>query len=252
MVKDFPGEKWKEVKFGFEFTNDYRLQVSNFGRLKSFNKISDGDLVKGTTINGYPIIRLKFFSERDPKIQARLNNLRQQVVKLSAKLKQQTANKEGKKQIEETRLLLDSIKKNLKKKFKDDNTGRTTNYHALIHRLVAEYFLPKPKAAATIVAHLDFNKSNNKAENLKWMTPDENYVHQQKSPLVIKEKKERKTNINRSSKAAKLTVTKVMLLKKLLNQNKPVKQLIKQFKVTDMQIYRIKRGENWGNVPAAD
>lgn len=50
----------------------------------------------------------------------------------------------------------------------------------------------------------------------------------------------------------KLTVTKVMLLKKLLNQNKPVRQLIKQFKITDMQVYRIKPGENWKHVPAAE
>ena len=252
MVKDFPGEKWKDVKFNVAFTNNYRLQVSNFGRLKSFNKVSDGALIKGTTINGYPIIRLKFFAERDPKVQARLKNLQQQVVKLTAKHKQQINNKESKKQIEETKLLLESIKKNLKKKFKENNVSRTTNYHALIHRLVAEYFLPKPVPGETKVAHLDFNKLNNKAGNLKWMAPEENYIHQQKSPIVIKEKQERKTDLNRTSKAAKLTVTKVMLLKKLLNQNKPVKQLIKQFRITDMQVYRIKRGENWSNIPAAE
>jgi hypothetical protein len=42
-----------------------------------------------------------------------------------------------------------------------------------------------------------------------------------------------------------------MLLKKLLNEGKPMKQLVKQFKITDTQILRIKRGENWSNVPAA-
>jgi len=42
-----------------------------------------------------------------------------------------------------------------------------------------------------------------------------------------------------------------MLLKKLLNQGKPMKQLVKQFKVTDTQIFRIKRGENWADIEAA-
>ncbi|MCW3109474.1 MAG: Helix-turn-helix domain of resolvase, partial [Segetibacter sp.] len=41
MIKNYPGESWKEVRFDFEFTNDYRLEVSNFGRLKSYNKLFD-------------------------------------------------------------------------------------------------------------------------------------------------------------------------------------------------------------------
>jgi hypothetical protein len=251
MVKDYPGEKWKEVKFDFHFTNDYKLKVSNYGRLKSYNKISSGGIVKGTLINGYRIIRLKFFTARDEKMEARLRNLQQQVTKLSSKLRQQINNRESKKQVEETRLLLETLKGNLKKKFKQDIIARTTNYHALVHRLVAEYFLPKPKPNQTKVAHLDFNKLNNHVSNLKWMTPEENYAHQQKSPYVIKEKQERKLSMRYNPKVAKLTVTKVMLLKKLLNQKKPVRQLVKQFKITDMQVYRIKRGENWGNIPAA-
>jgi uncharacterized protein YerC len=42
-----------------------------------------------------------------------------------------------------------------------------------------------------------------------------------------------------------------MLLKKMLNQGKPMRTLVKQFKVTDTQILRIKRGENWGDIEAA-
>jgi hypothetical protein len=252
MAKDYPGEKWKEVKFDFDFTNDYSLKVSNFGRLKSFNKVSDGEILKGTTINGYRIIRLKFYTKRDEKVQARLNYLQQQVLKLMAKQKAQIENKESRKTILETSKLLESLKKNLHKKFMEDTRKRTINYHALIHRLVAEYFLPKPKPGAIKVAHLDFNKLNNRVENLKWMTPEENFKHQQKSPYVIKEKAQRKLSLRNNPNVAKLTVTKVMLLKKLLNQNKPVRQLVKQFKISDMQVYRIKRGENWGNIPAAN
>jgi hypothetical protein len=42
-----------------------------------------------------------------------------------------------------------------------------------------------------------------------------------------------------------------MLLKKLLNQGRPMRMLVKQFKITDTQILRIKRGENWADVQAA-
>ena len=35
-----------------------------------------------------------------------------------------------------------------------------------------------------MVAHLDYDKLNNRTTNLKWMTPDENYKHQQNSPYV--------------------------------------------------------------------
>jgi hypothetical protein len=250
-MKSYPNEKWKEVKFDFNFANDYRLEVSNFGRVKSFNKNSKGNILNGTTINGYPIVRLKFFKKRDAKTQTRLNNLQQQVNKLAAKLQRQINDKENKKIIIETSLQLAALRKDLKKQFAKDIQSRTINYHSLIHRLVADYFLPKPKPGQIKVAHLDYNKLNNHVSNLKWMTPEENFMHQQKSPYVIKEKERRKLETGSNSKIAKLTVTKVMLLKKLLNQNKPVRQLVKQFKVTDMQIYRIKRGENWANIPAA-
>ncbi|MDQ6609339.1 MAG: NUMOD4 motif-containing HNH endonuclease [Bacteroidota bacterium] len=251
MVKDYPGEQWKTITFDFEFTNDFRIEVSNFGRLRTFNKISDGNIVSGSMINGYRIIRLKLYSPRDEKIQTRLNYLQQQVFKLARKLKSLKENGESKQTITETSELLDSLKKSLSKKFQKDLKERTINYHSLIHRLVADYFLKKPKPEQTIVAHLDHDKLNNRANNLKWMTPEENYAHQQNSPYVIKEKQERRYRRKESSRATKLTVTKVMLLKKMLNEGKPMKQLVKQFKVTDTQIFRIKRGENWADIEAA-
>ena len=83
------------------------------------------------------------------------------------------------------------------------------------------------------------------------MTPEENYEHQKKSPHVISDKKKRQARQQSNPNRAKLTPTKVMLLKKLLNEGKPMKRLVKLFKVTDTQILRIKRGENWANIKAA-
>lgn len=251
MTKDFPGEQWKTVRFDVEFTNDFRLEISNFGRLRTFNKISDGNIIKGSMTEGYRIVRLKLYRPREETTQIRLNNLQQQVFKLSRKLKSQVKNGESKQIITETSKLLDTFKKNLSKKFQQDLKERTINYHALVHRLVADYFLPRPTSKQTIVAHLDYDKLNNRASNLKWMTPEENYEHQKSSPHVIKEKQLRRNRQQANPNRAKLTVTRVMLLKKLLNEGKPMKQLVKRFKVTDTQIIRIKRGENWSNVPAA-
>lgn len=245
MVKDFPGEQWKAITFDFEFTNDFRLEVSNFGRLRSFNKISDGNIVNGSMINGYRIIRLKLYSPRSADVQKKLDYLQQQIFKLASKLKFLKNNNENEKEIKEAEQLLATMKKNLSKKFKADLKKRTINHHLLFHRLVATYFLKKPTANHTVVAHLDYDKLNNRAYNLKWMTREENYEHQKGSPYVIKEKEKR------ISRGRKLTVTKVMLMKKLINHGKPMKQLVKLFKVTDTQILRIKRGENWAAIEAA-
>lgn len=250
MAKDYPGEKWKAIKFDIDSTNDFRMEVSNFGRVRSFNKISDGNNLKGSMINGYRIIRIKFFKHRDEKKQKEFDNLKLQILKAARQLKSAIENKENKKNITEASKRLDELKRTFSGKIKIDEKKRTIHYHSLIHRLVANYFLPKPTKSQAVVAHLDHNKLNNKVNNLKWMTAEENYGHQKKSPLVIAQKKLRANNLSPNS-TTKLTIAKVMLLKKLLKQDKPVRQLAKQFKVTDTQIIRIRKGENWGNVKAA-
>jgi len=251
MIKDYPGEQWKTLVFDFEYTNEGRIEISNFGRLRTFNKISDGNILNGSMINGYRIIRLKLYKPRDEKVQHQFEYLQQQVVELSEKLKSLKKNKASAEIIQETTELLQNFRKNLSKKYREELKSRTIHYHSLIHRLVADYFLPKPTPGQTVVAHRDHDKLNNRAGNLKWMTREENYEHQKTSPLVIKENQERRHRRKENSRATKLTVTKVMLLKKLLNQGKPMKQLVKQFKITNTQIVRIQRGENWPDVPAA-
>jgi len=103
-----------------------------------------------------------------------------------------------------------------------------------------------------LASHLDFDKKNNHVSNLVWMTREENAEHQKKSPVVIREKEQRKFKVrNENTKVYKLTSTKVMLIKKKINQGVSLRKLSKTFKVTETQLLRIKRGENWGHVPAA-
>ncbi len=249
MTEYFSGEKWKRLEFGAGYTNENIMEVSNYGRIRTFNKNSDGNILKGSMINGYRIIRFKLFSPRESTTAGKLAFLQKQVLSLAGKIKRMKENKEDKTLIKESESMLIALRKNLSKKFADDTKKRTKHYHALVHRKVAEHFCKKPSDNHSIVAHLDHNRLNNKSSNLKWMTPEENYLHQQSSPHVIAEKNARQSDKTRT---AKLTVTKVMLLKKLLNQGKPMRTLVKQFKITDTQILRIKRGENWGEIKAAE
>ena len=240
------------MHFNYEFNYGIRLDISNFGRLKTFTKLPEGNIIAGSMINGYRVIRFKLLKSRDEKAQQQFNYFLQQITSLKKQLRLLTAAGENETKINDTTLLLTNIKNNFAKANSKDLKERTTHYQSLVHRLVAEYFLQKPKEGQQVVAHVDHNKLNNRSNNLKWMTLAENYEHQKNSPLVIKDKKERKETRKEFSKASKLTAIRVMYLKKLLNQGKTVKQLARTFKVTDTQIIRIKRGENWAEIKAAE
>lgn len=71
--------------------------------------------------------------------------------------------------------------------------------------------------------------------------------HQQGSPAKIayKEKQANKTE------GLKLTATQVRKIKSILtskNRNITIKQLAKNYGVSEMTMYRIKSGENWGRI----
>ena len=53
------------------------------------------------------------------------------------------------------------------------NTVSNKRCDRYIHRLVAEYFLDKPKGK-NVVNHKDCNRANNHVDNLEWVTTKEN------------------------------------------------------------------------------
>ncbi|MGY6649300.1 NUMOD4 domain-containing protein [Wenyingzhuangia sp. IMCC45574] len=123
------------------------------------------------------------------------------------------------------------------------NGKRTSRY---VHKLVAEHFLEK-KEEDQYVIHLDYDKKNNHVDNLKWATKREKELHQYANEEYLKSKPKRTY--------AKLTEGRVKIIKRKLadpNNKTRLKMIAKQFGVSDMQIHRIKTGENWGSVTIDD
>jgi hypothetical protein len=119
------------------------------------------------------------------------------------------------------------------------NGNMTSRY---VHKLVAEHFLERNDGV--FVIHLDYDKTNNHVDNLKWATKKEKEIHQFSNP-------EFKNIVRKKPSNTKLTETKVKLIKRKINdpnRRTRMKMIAKQFGVSTMQLYRIKSGENWKSV----
>jgi hypothetical protein len=185
-------EVWREAKVINQHCFKKRYAVSSWGRLKSYSEnFDDGQIIKGSLQEGYPILRMK--------------------------------------------KLIPGTKKH-------------RNFAFLIHKVVAEAFLHKPSEEHCYVAHLDYNKLNNRIDNLKWVTQAEMNELNNKNPRVLATR-----GVYRKDKnfGHKLTSTDVIRIKKMLadlNRKTRIKIIAKQFGVSEMQIFRIQSGENWGHI----
>ena len=135
-------------------------------------------------------------------------------------------------------------------RYKIYKDGKIKNKNIFISKLVAGLFIPKTSEEQTYVLHLDRKRDNDDYRNLKWATREEMIEHSRKSPFVIQAKKNLLEH-NLRSNGRKLTVTKVIHIKKILakpEQTTRLKMIAKQFGVSEMQIRRIKTGENWSQI----
>lgn len=131
---------------------------------------------------------------------------------------------------------------------------RTLNLHRpgnkgtlYIHREMAKIFLKKPSPHYRYVVHRNHNKLDNHLKNLRWATLEQMIDHQQDSPAKIayKEKQANRTV------GLKLTAAQVKSIKNILGnrrRNITIRQLAKNYGVSEMTMYRIKSGENWARI----
>ena len=100
--------------------------------------------------------------------------------------------------------------------------------HINVHRLVCETFIPN-NSDFTHVNHIDGNRKNNNLSNLEWCTHLQNIIH----------------GVNRDSYKVKLNREDVFLIR---NSNKKVKELSKEFKVTETNIRLIINRKIWKHI----
>ncbi|MDR0713229.1 MAG: HNH endonuclease [Bacteroidales bacterium] len=125
--------------------------------------------------------------------------------------------------------------------------SRKVRYGRCLHKLVARHFLPEPLSGQHYVIHLDFDKRNNHVNNLRWATKEEMLLHQNDNPVV----QHARENHSPRSKGAKLTQQQVKRLKKAIadpRRKRSYRQIAQRYGISEMQLYRIKSGENWNHV----
>ena len=182
-IVNYWNEKWERIDFP-EFDNQIHYEISNYGRIKSFQNTDDGVLIHGSLIQGYQSLNVRF-------------------------------------------------------------QNKSVNHY--IHKLVAKHFCQPNSPKDTFVIHLDYNKLDNRADNLQWADRSKVTEHNKNNPSVINRL------IPLRTKNYKLTEGKVMLIKQMLRSDKSrLKMIAKQFGITHTQLNRIRSGENWKQVKLAD
>ena len=131
---------------------------------------------------------------------------------------------------------------------------RTLNLHVengngtiYIHREIARLFCIKKTPRHKYVIHQNHKKDDNHYQNLEWTTQEKMSVHQQNSPGKLAYKQRQASR----SKGLKLTLAQAKTIKEVLNSPKrklTYKQLAQKYGVSEMTLYRIKSGENWGRL----
>lgn len=117
------------------------------------------------------------------------------------------------------------------------------HFNFYIHKLVALHFVSHISSENLFVIHKDFDKLNNVAENLQWVSRKELTEHNKRNPANVNKRKPE------TGSHYKLNPGKVKIIKQMLLSGKSRSKMIaKQFGITSTQITRIKKGENWKNV----
>jgi hypothetical protein len=111
-----------------------------------------------------------------------------------------------------------------------------TSTSVAIHRLIAEVFLGKPENENYVVNHKDGNPSNNRLDNLEWVTIKDNVRHAYATGLA---------KSGEDSAAAKLTEAEVLQIIDCMRSGMTVSQTAKDFKISAAAVSNIWHGNTW-------
>lgn len=114
----------------------------------------------------------------------------------------------------------------------------------LVHRLVAEAFLPNPHSKPA-VNHINGCKTDSNVSNLEWVSASENMLHAHSSGLRLKVNTKGEKN-----GFSKLTESQVIKMKQLLAEGSLTQKTIgSQFNISRSTVKDIKSGRRWGHIP---
>jgi hypothetical protein len=109
--------------------------------------------------------------------------------------------------------------------------------NVLLHRLVAQHFIPNPKNKPC-VNHIDFNVSHNFSSNLEWCTHKENMQHTVRAGRSAKQRGEK-------APCSKLTLKKVRAIREDLEAGMTYMTIARKHGTNYSNVAHIKRGSRW-------
>lgn len=118
------------------------------------------------------------------------------------------------------------------------NNGKPKGF--LLHRLVAIHFIPNTYNLPQ-VNHIDNNVSNNKIDNLEWVTPSQNVLHS----IINFGRKERRGVDNNKSKFKELEILEIRRIYPIV---KSQRRIAKMFGVTQSAIKQIVNIKSWNHI----
>lgn len=110
----------------------------------------------------------------------------------------------------------------------------------LIHRLVAEAFIPKPDGK-DYVNHIDGNKENNNVSNLEWCTASENSIHAFNMGL-------RTNPVGEDSHLNKFKESTIVWICDQLMLNRSPVDIASIVGMSDKMVYMLRDGKAWKHV----
>lgn len=123
-------------------------------------------------------------------------------------------------------------------------------YKKRVARLVAIAFRPNPKNKPQ-VNHKDRIRDNDHADNLEWVTSQENTIHgwengREVSQNVIDGSRERFTGANNPK--AKVNEATVLSIRRLRSKGKSLKDIAERHDISVAQVSSIATGKSWASI----